>query len=205
MGMRNQDAAKDAGRVCVGVIAGVRGLKGEVWIKSFTANPGDVAAYGPVSDQSGERQYRIRVVGQAKGRMVARIEGIADRTAAEGLKGEKLFVPRDALPAPDEDEYYHADLIGLRAVLASPDGRTEREDGDLGRVHAVHEFGAGTVLEIQGPGSGAHMVPFTREAVPVVDMAAGRLLIAPIAGLFDPVPDGERDSGGEEASGRDAK
>ncbi len=183
-------------RVCVGVIAGVRGLSGDVWIKSFTANPEDVAAYGPVSDQTGERLFRIRVVGQAKGRVVARIDGIADRTAAEALKGEKLYVPRDALPAPDEDEYYHADLIGLRAVLAGGDGPTEGGGGDLGRVRAVHEFGAGTVIEIEGPASGVHMVPFTREAVPVVDVAAGRLEVAPIAGLIDPVSDHESGAGG---------
>jgi 16S rRNA processing protein RimM len=181
------------------VIAGVRGLRGEVWIRSFTADPADIAAYGPVWDQSGERQYRIRVVGQAKGRMVARIEGIADRTAAEALQGEKLFVPRDALPPPGEDEYYHADLIGLKAVLANRDGRDGHQEGDLGRVRAVHEFGAGTVIEIAGEASGAHMVPFTREAVPVVDVAGGRLVIAPIAGLIEPAPDDAGDSGGGEA------
>jgi len=201
MGMRNQGASNTTNAVCLGVITGARGLKGDVWIKSFTANPEDIAAYGPVSDQSGERHYRIQVVGQAKGQMVARIEGIEDRTAAEALKGEKLFVPREALPAPDEDEYYHADLIGLRAVMARPDGQTEREDSDLGRVRAVHEFGAGTLVEIQGPGSSAHMVPFTREAVPVVDLAAGRLLIAPIAGLFDPVPDGDEENAGGDQTG----
>lgn len=183
----------------MGVIAGVRGLGGEVWIRSFTADPKDITAYGPVWDQSGERQYRIRVVGQAKGRMVARIEGIADRTAAEALKGEKLFVPRDALPPPGENEYYHADLIGLKAVLAARNGRDDHQEGDLGKVRAVHEFGAGTVIEIVGEASGVHMVPFTREAVPVVDVAGGRLVIAPIAGLIDPAPDDTGDSGGGEA------
>lgn len=175
--------------MCVGVIAGVRGLKGEVWVKSFTADPGDISAYGPVWNQSGGRQYRLEVVGQAKGRIVARIEGITDRTAAEALKGEKLFVPRDALPPPEEEEFYHADLIGLKAVLAGAEGHSEQDGGDLGRVRAVHEFGAGPVIEIQGPVYGAHMVPFTREAVPVVDLAAGRLVIAPIAGLIEQVPD----------------
>lgn len=205
MGTRNRGANKDAGTICVGVITGVRGLKGDVWIKSFTANPEDVAAYGPVSSQSGERRYRIRVVGQAKGRMVARIEGIADRTSAEALKGEKLFVSRDALPAPDEDEYYHADLIGLRAVLTGHDGDSAAENSDLGRVRAVHEFGAGTVIEIEGPAVGNHMVPFTRETVPMVDLSAGLLVIAPIAGLLDLAGDEEDDArgdkGGEETAG----
>ena len=199
---RNDGAAKDAGTICVGVITGVRGLKGNVWIKSFTANPEDVAAYGPVSNQSGERRYRIRVVGQAKGRLLARIEGVADRTAAEALKGEKLFVSRDDLPAPDEDEYYHADLIGLRAVLTGHDGDSEAESTDLGRVRAVHEFGAGTVIEIEGPAAGSHMVPFTREAVPLVDLSAGLLVIAPIAGLLDLAGDEEDDARGDNDGGQ---
>lgn len=205
MGMRNKGAAGDAATVCVGVITGVRGLRGDIWIKSFTANPEDVAAYGPVFDQSGERSYRIRVVGQAKGQIVARIEGIADRTVAEALKGEKLFVPRDVLPAPGEDEYYHTDLIGLRAVWARGDGQAEDEGGDLGRVRAVHEFGAGPVIEIESPNSGPHMVPFTREAVPAVDVAAGRLVIAAIAGLLDAADDEEDDAGGRSTSGGDTK
>jgi 16S rRNA processing protein RimM len=208
MGARDRDAAQDTGRVCVGVIAGARGLRGEVWIKSFTANPADVAAYGPVSDLAGERRWRIRIVGEAKGRLAARIDGVSDRTAAEALKGAKLFVARNALPAPGEDEYYHADLIGLRAVLIGRGEPAERAGSYLGRVRGVHEFGAGTVLEIENPDRGVHLVPFTREAVPVVDVAAGRLEVALIPGLIDASSDDHikpGDAGGSGTSGGDAK
>ncbi len=181
------------GLVCLGVIAGARGLKGEVWVRSFTARAEDVCAYGPLVDDSGRRTLHIQLTGQLTGHLTgaaggrgrpglsahpglsARIEGIDDRTAAEALSGTRLFVPRAALPAPAEDEFYHVDLIGLRADVRGPDGDADRP---WGRVRDVHDFGAGTVLEIAGDDGGSVMVGFTRAAVPEVDLAAGRLVLA---------------------------
>lgn len=175
-------------RVCVGVISGARGLNGEVWVRSFTAVPEDVAAYGSVSDAAGARRFMLTVVGHGSGGVIARINGIADRTAAEAVKGAELFVDRAALPAPGEDEFYFADLIGLRAERAD-----ESDEAALlmGRVEDVHDFGAGAVLEVKLVQGGAVMVPFTREAVPSVDLAHGRVLIAPLPGLFAPVAEAE--------------
>jgi len=178
-------------RVCVGVVAGAQGIRGAVRIKSFTAQPENVAAYGPVEDEAGTRRLELRVVGMAKGTVVAMVEGIADRNAAERLKGVKLFVPREKLPPPEEEEYYHADLIGLEVVLT---------DGvKFGTVHAIHDFGAGDSVEITRVEGGTIMVPFTRLVVPVVDLAGGRLVLDPPAGLLEaPEPESEP---GPEAEG----
>ena len=175
-------------RVCVGAIAGARGLNGDVWVKSFTEAPEDVAAYGPVSDAAGKRRFTLRVVGRGSGGVIARIDGIADRTAAEAMKGIELFVDRAALPAPAEDEFYFADLIGLTAERADANDEAGRL---IGRVADVHDFGAGAVLEVALAQGGVAMVPFTREAVPAVDFGRGRLLIAPLPGLLAPAADSE--------------
>lgn len=165
-------------RICIGAIAGVRGLKGEVRIKSFTADPDDIAAYGPVSTEDGERTYRINVTAHAKGLIIARLDGIEDRDAAEALKGTRLYVPKSVLPEPDDGDFYHADLIGLKA---------ETKNGDtLGTVKAVHNFGAGDIIEITdesggAPGEGKEdlMVPFTLGLVPEVNLSEGRIVVAP--------------------------
>jgi 16S rRNA processing protein RimM len=167
-------------RLCVGIITGAQGVRGAVRIKSFTAVPEDVAAYGPVADEAGQREFVVRPVGRAKGVVIATIAGVADRDAAERLKGMRLYVARDKLPAPGEEEYYHADLIGLAAVL--------RDGTPLGRVRAVHEYGAGDSLEVVRESGATVMVPFTRAAVPEVDLAAGRLVIEPLDGLLDNRP-----------------
>jgi 16S rRNA processing protein RimM len=168
-------------RICLGAIAGVHGVKGLVRLKSYTTSPQDIASYGPLEDERGERRFAIALVGAARGALIARIEGIADRGAAERLKGEKLYVARTTLPPTSEGEFYHADLIGLPAFLA--DGAA------LGRVVAVHDFGGGPSLEIERPGArdgrGGVMVPFTKAVVPVVDLAGRRIVVAPPAGLFD--------------------
>jgi 16S rRNA processing protein RimM len=174
-------------RVCIGAIAGVRGLKGEVRIKSFTANPDDVAAYGPVSTDDGDVSYRIKITAHAKGLVIARLDGIADRTAAEALKGTRLYVPKEVLPEPGEGEYYHADLVGLRAETV--------EGKHLGMVKAVHNFGAGDILEI-GPGENSGeddlMVAFTADTVPVVDIENGRIVVNPLPAVE---ASGETDKG----------
>ncbi len=166
------------GAVCVGVITGAKGVKGQVRIKSFTEDPAKVAAYGPVSDEAGERSMQLNVEEVSKATVTARIAGIDDRNAAEALKGCKLYVDRDRLPPPQADEFYHCDLIGLTAQL--PDGET------LGTVSAVHNFGAGDVLEIDRIGhKGTVMVPFTHQVVPVIDFKARLVRITPPEGLLD--------------------
>ncbi len=164
---------KLADRVCVGAIAAAHGIRGQVAIKAFTAEPENVAAYGPVETDDG-RTLTLKVTGRTgKGLVLATVIGVADRNGAEALKGQQLYVPRAALPADEEDEtYYHADLIGL--VARDTEGR------ELGVVKAVHNFGAGDILVVEGPG-GEVTVPFTAAAVPVVDIAGGALVIDPPA------------------------
>jgi 16S rRNA processing protein RimM len=160
-------------KICVGVVVGAQGIKGAVRIKPFTDRPEAVAAYGPVTDEQGARRFEVRIVGEGRGVVTAELSGVKDRSAAEALKGLRLYVPRAALPEPEAEEFYHADLIGLAA---------ERTDGTpLGRVAAVLDHGAGTYLEIVGEGGRPLIVPFTRAAVPVVDPAAGRLVVEPPA------------------------
>jgi 16S rRNA processing protein RimM len=171
------DGGRPTRMVCVGVVTGAHGVIGAVRIKSFTARPEDIAAYGPLADESGARRYALRLVGAAKGVLIGRIAGVEDRNRAEALRGLRLYLARAALPPPEEEEYYHADLIGLDAVLV--------DDRPLGRVRAVHDFGAGDTLEIARPGAAPVVVPFTRAVVPVVDLAAGRLVIDPPTGLLD--------------------
>ena len=188
MAGQHMDRRPAGRRVCVGAIGGARGLKGEVWVRSFTAAPEDVAAYGVLSDAAGKRQFTLKVVGRGAGGVIARIAGIGDRAAAEALKGIELFVERAALPPPADDEFYFADLIGLTAERADPAGQAGHR---LGWVEDVHDFGAGAVLEVRLAAGGAAMVPFTRAAVPSVDLAAGRVLIAPLPGLLAPAKAGE--------------
>ena len=171
-------AAAPAKRICVGIITGAHGIQGAVRVKSFTSEPKDVARYGPLEDETGERHFSLRLVGSAKGVVIARLAGIADRDRAEGLRGLRLYLPRAALPPAADEEYYHADLIGLAAALA--DGTA------LGHVQAIHDFGAGDTLEIARPEGPPAMVPFTRRVVPIVDLAAGRLVVDPPPGLIDP-------------------
>src|SRR5882672_8480675 len=164
-------AAMQPRRVCVGVITGAQGVRGAVRVKSFTADPDDVAAYGAVEDEAATRSLTLRLVGRAKGVVIAKIAGVEDRDAAEAMKGMRLYVERSALPAAGEEEYYHADLLGLAVEL--------RDGSLLGRVRAVHEYGAGDSIEVAREAGGSVLVPFTRAAVPVVDLAGGRLVIDP--------------------------
>ena len=158
-------------RICLGAIAGAHGVRGLVKIKSFTEEPADLTAYGPLGDETGERRFEIAVTGQAKGLLVARIEGVADRDAAQNLRGVRLYVDRAALPAPEETEaYYHADLIGLAAE--DPQGQP------LGRIAAVENYGAGDYLEIAPLEGAPLLVPFTQAAVPLIDIEAGRVVVA---------------------------
>jgi 16S rRNA processing protein RimM len=159
-------------RVLLGVVAAPHGVRGLVRIKSYTEDPMAVAAYGPLSDESGRKEYRVEALSAARGAVLARIEGVADRTAAEALRGLRLYVERTRLPETGEREWYEADLIGLAAV--GTDGR------DWGKVIAFHDFGAGSVIEV----SGGVMLPFTDEVVPEIDLSGGKVVIDPPAGLL---------------------
>lgn len=177
---REQEESSGEGltrKVCVGVVAGPHGVRGAVRIKSFTARPEDVAAYGPLGDESGTQHFDVQLIGAAKGVVIGRFSGVDDRNQAEALRGLHLYLPRAALPPPEDEEYYHVDLIGLAAMLA--DGT------ELGRVHAIHDFGAGDSLEIERNGAAPLVVPFTRAVVPVVEIGAGRLVIDLPEGLLD--------------------
>jgi|HubBroStandDraft_1064217.scaffolds.fasta_scaffold00146_30 16S rRNA processing protein RimM len=170
-----------AKRLCVGIVAGAHGIRGAVRVKSFTADPSDIGAYGPVSDETGARHFALRVVGQTKGVVLAELDGVTDRDSAEALKGLHLYVERTQLPPAEDDEFYHADLLGLSARLT--DGTV------LGQVTGLYEFGAGDSVEITGPAGAITMVPFTKAAVPVIDLAGGMLIIDPPAGLLEkPAP-----------------
>ncbi|WP_374447632.1 ribosome maturation factor RimM, partial [Stella sp.] len=179
-------AAADDGDplVLVGTVVGVHGVRGNVKIKSYTDDPAALGRYRPVLDGEG-RPVRLRVVGEAKGTVLAQFDGVADRDAAEALRGTRLFVPRSALPPPAEEEFYHADLIGM--VVETGGG--ER----LGTVVEVANYGAGDVLEVRPERGTSILVPFTRAVVPVVDLAARRVVVDPPAGLLDPVRADERD------------
>jgi 16S rRNA processing protein RimM len=159
-------------RICVGRFAGAHGVRGLVKLRSFTSDPAAVVTYGPLSDESGRREFRVSLLSHGKDAWLTKVDGIATREAAQALAGVDLYVDRAALPAPDDDdEFYQADLIGLRVEL--DDGRI------FGTVRAVHDFGGGEILEIATPTGTVEMLPFTRAAVPVVDIAGGRLVADP--------------------------
>ena len=165
-------------RVLLGVVAAPHGVRGLVRIRSFTEDPMSLGAYGPLSDESGRKEYRVEPLSAARGAVLARIEGVADRTAAEALRGLRLYVERERLPEAGEREWYEADLIGLPAV--GRDGR------DWGKVMAFHDFGAGRTMEVSGGTASRQsvMLPFTDEAVPEVDVESGKVVVDPPAGLL---------------------
>jgi 16S rRNA processing protein RimM len=162
-------------RVLVARIGAAQGLRGEVRLWTFTAEPTAIREYGPLEAEDG-RRFTVESLRPGKGFFVARLAGIGDRNAAEMLRNINLYVARSRLPKPEADEFYHTDLIGLSAV--TPEGRP------LGTVIAVHDFGAGDLIEIRPESGQTLMVPFTAADVPVVDLAAGRLVVDPPDGLL---------------------
>ena len=174
------------GMICVGAVAGAFGVHGEVRLKSFCAEPAAIADYVPLSDAEG-RSYGVEITRPVKGGFAARLTGVATREQAEALKGTRLFAPRERLPALPDDEFYHADLVGLAV----------RDTGgaELGRIRAVHDHGAGDVLEVAQPGGTELLVPFTRAAVPTVDLAAGLVVVDPPEGLLYRAARDGRDGG----------
>jgi len=164
-------------RVCLGAVAGAFGVRGEVRLKSFCAAPEDIARYGPLFSEDGARRFEVTLNRPVKGGFAATLSGVSTREAADALRGTRLYAGRDALPPLDDDEYYHADLIGLE--VRDPGGAL------LGEVRAVHDHGAGDLLEVHAPGrTQTVLVPFTRAVVPTVDLAAGRIVADPPEGLF---------------------
>ena len=162
--------------ICVGALAGAFGIKGEVRLKSFTATPEDIAGYAPLTSEDGTRSFDVTLTGQTGNALTARLSGIGTREQADALRGTRLYVPRDRLPGLPDDEFYHADLIGLEVFDAG--------GAPLGRVRAVLNHGATDLLELHSPGrSDTVLLPFTRGAVPTVDLAAGRIIADPPEGL----------------------
>jgi 16S rRNA processing protein RimM len=158
-------------RILVAAVTGAHGVSGRVKLKCFTETPEAVGDYGDLADEAGERRFAVRVTGAAKGGVIAELSDVRDRNAAEALKGARLYADRDRLPElDDEEDYYHADLIGLAAVTA--EGRT------VGRVRAIHDFGAGDVLDIRSARGNGVMLPFTADCVPEIDIEGGRMTVA---------------------------
>ena len=163
--------------VCVGAVAGAFGVRGEVRLKSFCADPEAIGDYAPLVTEDGARSFTIKITGQIKNGLSARLGGVSSKEQADALRGTRLFAPRDSLPYLSDDEFYHTDLIGMTVIDTG--GRK------LGKVSSVPNHGASDLLEIQGPGlPGGILLPFTQAAVPTVDLAAKRLIADPPAGLL---------------------
>lgn len=158
--------------ICIGAIAGAFGVAGEVRLKSFCSEPTDIAAYGTLSTGDGRRQFHITLTRPVAGGLGARIQGVTTKEQADALRGTSLYVPRDRLPSLPDDEFYHADLIGLDAFDAG---------GVLiGKVTAIYNHGAGDIVEISPTGhKSALLLPFTTAIVPNVDLTAGRIIVNP--------------------------
>ena len=165
-------------RICVGAIMGAYGVRGEVRLKSFCADPRAIGDYGPLWSEDGARQFTLTLGAQVAQGFAARLGGVNSRDAADALRGVRLFVDRDRLANLPDDEFYHADLIGLQVF--------DTGGAELGRVKAVLNHGASDLLEIVAPGrKGAILLPFTQTAVPTVDLASRRIIADPPEGLIE--------------------
>jgi 16S rRNA processing protein RimM len=163
-------------KICVGAVSGSFGVMGEVRLKSFCADPEAIAAYGPLTNEEGTRSYTIKITRSVAGGLGVRMSGVSTKEEADALKGLRLFADRSKLPSLPDDEFYHADLIGLNA----------HDTGGvlLGKVIAVHNHGAGDLLELQqANGKSTQMIPFTMAVVPTVDLKSARLVVDMPEGL----------------------
>ncbi|ERF82081.1 ribosome maturation factor RimM [Bradyrhizobium viridifuturi] len=158
-----------AAPVCVARIGAAHGVRGAVRLWTFTEDPLAVRDYGPLMTKDGARQFEVMHAREAKDHLVVTLKGVATRDDAERLNGLELYVPRDRLPDTDDGEYYHTDLIGLAAVTTA--------EQPLGKVIAIHNFGAGDIIEIAPPQGATMLLPFTNAVVPTVDLAGGRVVI----------------------------
>lgn len=183
------DDAVASRRVLLGEITTVHGIRGEVVVRSYTANPSDIAAYGALETAQGQPLPMLHVIRTTERGVIVRIAGIADRTAAEGYRGTQLWIARDRLPVAADGEFYHADLIGLRAIAG---------DGSVvGTIIAVENFGAGDLLEVALAQSKlTEYVPFTNDFVPTIDLAAGTatVVMPTVVEDDDPIEDGPADN-----------
>jgi 16S rRNA processing protein RimM len=158
--------------VLVGVFGAPQGVRGEIRVKSYTAEPSAVGAYGPLTDAKRARAFAFERLRPLRDDMlVAKVRGVETREAAAALNGVELFACRGQLPEPSGDEFYYDDLIGLDAV--TPDGRP------LGRVAAVSNYGAGDILEIAAEDGESLLLPFTKAVAPAIDFDAGRIIVEP--------------------------
>ncbi len=170
-------------RVCVGAIAGAFGVSGEARIKSFCAEGEAIASYGPLFSEDGSRKFSLRITRAVKQGYAARLTGVANREEAEALKGTRLYADRAKLPTLPDDEFYHADLVGLTVL--------DTGGAKIGQVRAIHDHGAGDLLEVTRAGGKEVLIPFTRAMVPTVDLAQGRIVIDPQEGMLDTKQDGK--------------
>jgi len=162
----------EQGLICVGAVAGAFGVRGEVRLKSFCAEPAAIADYAPLFTEDGSRSFTVKITRPVAGGFAARLGGVTTKDAADALRGTALFAERAKLPSLPDDEFYHADLIGLEV----------RDTGGavLGRVAAIHNHGAGDILEVRAAGQASPLLlPFTRAAVPTIDLALGRIVADP--------------------------
>ena len=163
--------------ICVGMIAGAFGVRGEVRVKSFCANPSDLETYAPLLTEEGDQSFDISLIGQIKNGFSARIVGVVSKEDADALRGISLFARREDLPALPNDEYYYSDLIGLQ--VADTGGAV------IGHVKSVMNHGADDLLEVAVPGaSDTALIPFTKVIVPTVDLTSRRIVIDPPEGLL---------------------
>lgn len=167
----------DQNRICVGAIAGAFGVRGEVRLKSFCADPHAIATYGALTSEDGAQSFTLKLGKPIPNGLSARLSGVQTREQAEALRGLRLYAERDKLPSLPDDEFYHADLVGLSVHDAG--------GVKLGRVSAVLNHGAGDLLEIQRHGKGNALLPFTLANVPTVDLATRRIVVDPPEGIFE--------------------
>jgi 16S rRNA processing protein RimM len=158
-----------AAQICIARIGAAHGVRGAVKLWTFTEDPLAVMQYGLLATKDGARSFEVATAREAKGHLVATLKGIASREEAERLNGVELYIAREKLPATEADEYYHADLIGLAAVNSA--------DEPIGRITAIHNFGAGDIIEIAPPHGTTMLLPFTNAVVPFVDLKGGRVVI----------------------------
>jgi 16S rRNA processing protein RimM len=171
-----ENALADTDRICVGSISGAFGIQGEVRLKSYCADPEAIASYGALYTQDGSRSFTVKLTRPVAGGLGARVSGVATKEQADALRGTDLYADRARLPSLPDDEFYHTDLIGLAAY----------DTGGvlIGTLRAVHNHGAGDLLEIAAPGKKQPLlIPFTREIVPTIDLSAHRLIVDMPEGL----------------------
>lgn len=170
----------------VGVVGSARGLKGDMRVKSYTADPKSIGSFEKLTDETGTKTFQLKVIGLQKGMVLVRIKGVEDREAVDALKGQMLYAEQESLPQVEKDEFYFSDLQGLDVELG---------DGEpFGRVVEVEDFGGGPFLEVASLNHGVVLIPFTKASVPVVDIAGQRIVIDPPDGLLeagDPEPQGD--------------